>query len=103
LADPAANFFDASDSIDFREHTALTVVIYERRRLGLINLKPVRNSRFAIVLALVKLPAAAVTDIVPFRRIENHMGQRSAASAGTSSRKAFDNEVLRHLNRDDPI
>ena len=65
----------------------------------LVDLEAIGDRLFPVIVALVKFSTAAITDAGFFRRIENHVTEGAAASAGATASQPLDNNALRHLNR----
>src|SRR5687768_2538480 len=52
-----------------------------------------------IIVALIKLPAAAVAHAGLLRRVKHDMAQRATLFASPPPGQSFDDDILRHLNQ----
>src|ERR1700760_3238528 len=91
---PLGDLFHRPGRVNADENVLVRVEGDQGRRLGAVNLQPVPDDLFLVVVALEELAAAVVADAHHGGRLIEHMPDPLAAPAGATAGQAPDDLVL---------
>src|SRR6201996_2469634 len=82
---PLGDLFDGTSSVDAHENALIGVKRDQRRRLSVVDLEPVPDDLFLVIIPLEQLTAAVVADARPRGRLVQHVPHPLAPPTGPSA------------------